>query len=188
VSFAPGAAEHLVRVVGADLGPLAAELEKLAAVSTGEPVTQEQVARLVGVRHGETMYDWRDAVLDGDASRAAGLLGPVLQQSGVTGVRLVTLLGTTVIGVGVVRAAWDNNVRGPRLQDAAYQLQRRARVYGLLPWQEEAQRWARWAPTWPVERIRAAVRMLVKADTALKETTLSDERGLLFDVTMRMLA
>lgn len=188
VSFAPGAAEHLVRVVGAGLGPLAVELEKLAAVSTGEPVTEEQVAALVGVRHGETMYDWRDAVLDGDAARAAGLLGPVLQQSGVTGVRLVTMLGTTVIGVGVVRAAWDKNIRGSRLQDAAYQLQRRARVYGLLSWQEEARRWAMWAPKWPVERIRAAVRMLVEADTALKETTLSDERGILLDVTMRMLA
>ncbi len=186
VSFAPGAAEHLVRIVGAELGPLAAEMEKLAAVSAGEPVTVEQVSALVGVRRGETVYDWRDAVLDGDAGRAATLLGLVLQQSGATGVRLVTLLGTTVIGVGVVRAAYDRGARGSRLQDAAFQLQRRARVYGLLPWQEEARRWAAWAPRWPAERVRAAVRLLVEADTALKGTTLSDERGIVLDLSMRL--
>ncbi|MGH7631029.1 MAG: DNA polymerase III subunit delta [Gemmatimonadales bacterium] len=188
VPFAPAAAEHLVRVVGADLGRLAAELEKLAAVSAGEPVTAEQVSALVGVRHGETIYDWRDAVFDGDAGRAATLLGRVLLQSAVTGVRLVTVLGSTVIGVGVVRAAYDGGARGSRLQDAAFQLQRRARVYGLLTWREEARRWAAWAPRWPADRVRAAVRLLVEADTALKSTTLSDERGILLDVTMRMAA
>lgn len=188
VSFGPGAAEHLVRVVGADLGPLATELEKLAAVANGEPVTEERVAALVGVRRGETTYDWRDAVLDGDVARAAGLVGAVLQQPGVSGVRLVTLLGTTLIGVGVVRAAYDRNLRGSRLHDAAFQLQRRARVYGLLSWQEEARRWAAWAPTWPATRVRAAVRTLLEADTALKGTTLSDERGILLDVTLRLTA
>ena len=186
VSFAAGAAEHLVRVVGADLGPLASELEKLAAVSAGEPVTADQVAALVGVRHGETIFDWRDAVLDGDPGRAAGLLGSVLQQAGVSGVRLVTLLGTTVIGVGIVRAAFDRDVRGARLHDAAFQLQKRARVFGLLSWQEEARRWAAWAPKWPAERVRAAVRTLVEADTALKGTTVSDERGILLDVGFRL--
>lgn len=186
VSFAPGGAEHLVRVVGPELGPLASELEKLAAVATGEPVTEAQVAALVGVRQGETIFDWRDAVLDGDAVRAGTLLAPVLQQSGVTGVKLVTLLGTTVIGVGVVRAAYDRNARGSQLQDAAFQLQRRARVYGLLSWQEEARRWAAWAPKWPATRVRAAVRTLLEADTALKGTTLSAERGILLDVSMRL--
>lgn len=186
VVFAPGAAEHLVRVVGAELGPLAAELEKLAAIGDGEPITEERVAALVGVRHGETMYDWRDAVLDGEPGRAATLLGPVLEQSGVSGVRLVTLLGTTVIGVGAVRAAYDRNVRGARLQDAAFQLQRRARVYGLLSWQDEARRWAAWAPRWPAARVRAAVRLLLEADTALKSTTVSDERGILLDLAFRV--
>jgi DNA polymerase III subunit delta len=186
VTFAPGAAEHLVRVVGPELGPLASELEKLAAVAAGEPVSEDRLASLVGVRHGETIFDWRDAVMSGDAARAAALLGSVLQQSGVSGVKLVTVLGTTVIGVGTVRAAYDRNARESRLQDAAFQLQRRARVYGLLSWQDEARRWAAWAPAWPGPRIRAAIRTLLEADTALKNTTLSDERGILLDVTMRL--
>jgi hypothetical protein len=43
-----------------------------------------------------------------------------------------------------------------------------------------------WAPNWPAPRVRAAVRTLLDADTALKGTTLSDERGILLDVTMRL--
>ncbi len=186
VTFAPGAAEHLVRVIGVGLGPLATELEKLAAVSAGAPVTEAAVASLVGVRHGETMFDWRDAVLENDPGRAATLLETVLEQPGVTGVRLVTLLGTSVIGLGVVRAAYDRGARGSALQDVGFQLQRRARVYGLLSWQEEARRWAAWAPQWPASRIRAAVRDLLEADTALKSTTASDDRGILLDVVFRM--
>lgn len=45
------AARHLVRAVGGELGSLAAELEKLAALPAGEPLTVERVGELVGVRH-----------------------------------------------------------------------------------------------------------------------------------------
>jgi DNA polymerase-3 subunit delta len=186
VAFAPGAAEHLVRVVGPELGPLAAELDKLAAIGGGEPVTEELVASLVGVRHGETIYDWRDAVLEGASGNAATLLGAVLQQSGASGVKLVTLLGTTLIGLGAVRASYDRNVRGARLHDAAFQLMRRTRPFGLLSWQEEARRWCAWAPRWPLARIVAALRLALEADTALKSTTVSDERGILLDLGFRV--
>jgi DNA polymerase-3 subunit delta len=186
IEFSPGAAEHLVRAVGAELGLLAAELEKFAATSSGEPVTQEQVGALVGIRHGETMYDWRDAVLEGDAGRAARLLGAVLQQSGVTGVRLVTLLGTTLIGVAIVRAAYDRKGRGTSLQDVGFQAQRSARPYGLLSWQEESRRWAAWAPGWTGARLRSALGLLLESDTALKSTTVSDERGILLDLVFRL--
>jgi DNA polymerase-3 subunit delta len=185
VTVEPDAAEHLVRAVGTDLAPLASVLEKLAAAADGAAVTAGRVAELVGVRHGETMYDWRDAVFDGDAGRAARLLGPVLGQAGVTGVRLLAVLGTTLVGLGAIRAAYDRNVRGSRLEDAAFQLQRRVRVYGLLSWGEEARRWARWAPAWSPARIRTALRAAVAADTALKSTTISDERGVLTDLVLR---
>ena len=58
------------QAVGSDLGAVAAELQKLAALPPETPLTAEQVGGLVGVRHGETIYDWRDAVLDGDGGRA----------------------------------------------------------------------------------------------------------------------
>jgi len=186
LTLEPDAVEHLVRVLGTDLGPLATELEKLASAADGTAVTAGRVAELVGVRHGETMYDWRDVVFDGDTGRAAQLLAPVLGQAGVSGVRLLTVLGTTLVGLGAIRAAYDRNVRGSRLEDAGVQLQKRARVYGLLSYGEEARRWARWAPAWTPGRIRAALRAAVTADTALKSTTISDERGVLMDLLLRI--
>jgi DNA polymerase-3 subunit delta len=186
VTVEPDAAEHLVRAVGTDLGALASELEKLASAAAGTAITAGRVAELVGVRHGETMYDWRDAVFDGDAGRAARLLGPVLGQAGVTGVRLLTILGATLMGLGVVRAAYDRNVRGRQLEDVAFQLQKRVRVYYLLSWAEEARRWARWSPDWTPGRIRAALRAAVAADLALKSTMISDERGVLTDLVLRI--
>jgi DNA polymerase-3 subunit delta len=180
------AAEHLVRVVGTDLASLASELEKLASAADEAPIAADRVAELVGVRHGETMFDWRDAVFDEEPGRAAQLLGPVLGQAGTSGVRLLTLLGTTLVGLGAVRAAYDRNVRGARLEDAGFQLMRGARLYGLLSWGDEARRWARWAPSWPSSRIRAALAAAVAADVALKSTTISDERGVLMDLVLRL--
>ena len=64
------AADLLVRSVGVSLGELAAELEKLVATSDGLPVTAERVAAVVGIRQGETIHDWRDALFSGEAGPA----------------------------------------------------------------------------------------------------------------------
>lgn len=184
LAMEPEAADHLVRVAGADLGPLAVELEKLAALADQGPVTAERVAAVVGVRRGETAHDWRDAVMEDDAARATALLAPVLAQPGATGVRLVTLLGTTLIGVGAARAALERQGGGPRLETAMFELLLRARPYGLLPYREEARRWARWAARWTGPRIADALRAALAADVALKSTTVSDERGILLDLVL----
>jgi hypothetical protein len=90
------------------------------------------------------------------------------------------------VALGVVRAAYDRGLKGRQLEDAGFQLQKRLRHFGLLSWGEEARRWARWAPDWPSGRIRAALRAAVAADTALKSTTISDERGVLTDLVLRI--
>lgn len=186
VVFAPGAAEHLLKCTGTDLGAIRLELDKLGALPPGTEVTIEQVGDLVGVRHGETQFDWRDAVLDGDAARGVKLIERVLEQSGMSGVKLVTLLGTTLVGLGVTRAAYDRNVRGSQLERTAFDALRAARPFGLGSWKEETAHWARWAPHWPAARLRAALDATLSTDRALKSTTLSDERGLLADLVMRL--
>ena len=87
------AVEHLLATVGDDLGHAARELEKLGAAADG-PVTLALVQDMVGVRRGETLHDWVDLVLAREPARAVGLVDIVLQQSGITGVRMVTALGT----------------------------------------------------------------------------------------------
>jgi DNA polymerase-3 subunit delta len=180
------AARHLVRAVRGELASLAGELDKLAALPAGEPLTVERVGELVGVRQGETIFDWRDAVLEDRTGPAVHLLGGLLDQPGNSGVKLVTMLATTLIGVGIARTHYDRRLRGKALDEAVFGVIRRNRVYGLLSWGEEKGRWLRWAPSWPAARVAEGLRSILMADRALKETTISDERGILTDMVLRM--
>ncbi len=186
VTLEDAAADHLLAATGNDLGSVSAELQKLASLPAGAPLTVEQVGGLVGIRHGETIYDWRDAVLDGEPGRAAAMIGRLLDQPAVTAVRLVTLLGTSLAGVGLARAHHDKGVRGGRLQQLVFDRLRQLRLFGLPDWKAESARWAGWAAVWPPGRIREALRAARDADLGLKSTTISDECGILTDLVLRL--
>jgi DNA polymerase-3 subunit delta len=180
------AVDHLLTATGGELGQVTAELEKLRALPADAPFTVAQIGTLIGVRHGETMVDWRDAVLDGAAGRAARLTGPLLDQPGVTAVKLITLLGTSLLGVGLARAHFDRRTRSGALAGLLFTRIRELRLYGLPDWKAESARWARWAETWPAGRVGAALRATRDADQALKSTTVTDERGILIDLVLRL--
>jgi DNA polymerase-3 subunit delta len=186
VSLEDAAADHLLAATGGELGGIASELEKLRALPPEPPLTADQVGALVGVRHGETVYDWRDAVLDGEAGRAGRMIGPLLDQSGVTAVRLVSLLGTSLVGVGLARSHYDRRVRGGQLERLVLDRLRQLRIFGLPDWKSESGRWARWAAAWPAGRVRDGLRAARQADQALKNTVISDERGVLTDLVLRL--
>jgi hypothetical protein len=182
----PETLRHLVRSVGSDVGALQSELAKLASLPSGETLTPERLGELVGVRHGETQWDWRQAVLNGETGRAVAVLLTVLGQPGVSGVRLVMQLGTALVGLGITRTLYDKGLRGPKLEDAVFKVLLRNRPYGLLGYKEEAASWAQCAPQWPVSRIRAALQAARTTDESLKNTTVSDERGLLTDLVLQV--
>jgi hypothetical protein len=114
------------------------------------------------------------------------MIAPLLDQSGVTAVRLVTLLGTSLAGVGLARSHYDRRVRGGSLQQLVFEKLRQLRLFGLPDWKAESGRWARWAAAWPASRIREALRAARDADQAIKSTTISDERGILIDLVLRL--
>ncbi len=186
VTFAPGAADHLIAAVGGDLGALRSETSKLAGLASDGPATVEQIGSLVGVHHGETVHDWRDAVLGGDPDKASSLIEPVLNQSGMTAVRMLTTLGTSLVGLGVTRSHYDSGKRGRALESAVYYSVRAARPFGLLQWKVEAANWASWAPDWPEPRIRAAIDAARMADERLKGTRISKDLGVLTDLVIRL--
>jgi DNA polymerase-3 subunit delta len=186
--LAPEAAEHLVKAVGAELSVLRAEVAKLTSLPEGTEVTLALIGDLVGVRHGETIGDWRDAVLDDDVRRATALVEPVLSQSGVSGVKLVTLLGTTLIGVQLARAQYDAGMRGRTLEQWLGNAIFRLRPFGLPDWRSEPKRWARWAERWSAERLRTALAATLAADQSLKNTTLRDEASTMLDLVLQLAA
>jgi len=182
----PEAARHLVRAVDADLATLESELAKLASLPEGQHLTAAAVGELVGVRHGETLWDWRDAVLDGRPGPAVKLAAAVLAQPGSSGVRLVSQLGTALVGIGIARSYYDRGMRGRTLEDGLFRMLLKHRPQGLLGYRDEAARWARWAPDWPASRVRSALRAASETDIALKSTTVSDELGLITGLMLRI--
>jgi len=186
ITFAEHAAEHLAAACLHDLGFIRSELEKLATLPGGTPITREQVGELVGIRHGETLEDWVDAVLGDQTAKALGLVKRVLEQSGMYGVRMVSTLGTALIGLRLARTHYDKGGRGRALASVLLGRLRQVRPYGLGNWDTTVRNWSRWAETWPESRIRLATRAALKADMALKGTRVSDEYGIITDLVLRL--
>jgi DNA polymerase-3 subunit delta len=187
VALTPDAREHLLRATSGDMGLLGAECAKLAGLGGGDPVDRETVAALVGVRHGETVDDWRDAVLRDDLGRATALLPGVLGQGGVSGVRLAFTLGASLLALGWIRAvARDRRLRGGALLPIIM----RECLYPNRPLVGDYQSFARTAvdvvADWPLARIRAGVRAVLASDVALKSTTISSEEGILTDLVLQL--
>src|SRR5216117_938127 len=185
-TLAPEAGELLLASVGNDLSGLARELEKLAPLCAGRPATRDEVAALVGVRRGETLQDLADAALERRAADAARLVEPVLEQAGVTGVRILTALGTAVIGTALARAELDRGTPRGRLTAVLLQHLRLARPFGLGDWGETAARWARWAEGWTSGELAQALRLARDADRALKSTTVRDEAGIVTQLVLQL--
>jgi DNA polymerase-3 subunit delta len=180
------AAEHLVVALGTDLGSLSAELAKLASLPDNVPITLEQVGTVVGIRRGETLLDWRTAVIQDQSALAVSLVPCILAQPGMSGVKMVTALGTSLLGLAVTRKFHDRGLRGRGLEDAVFKALLRSRPSGLFGYKEEASRWAQVVGRWPASRSSGALRAALEADQALKNTSISDERGVLTDLVLRL--
>ncbi|NIM48924.1 MAG: DNA polymerase III subunit delta [Gemmatimonadales bacterium] len=187
LAVTPEAIDHLVEASAGDLSHLAREIEKLAAAAPDDgPLGLQDVAQLVGIRRGETPHDWIAAVLAQDSSRAAEMLGHVLDGSGITGVRLVGMLGTALVGVRLARALLDEDLPPGRTVRRTFEHIRRARPPGLRSWRTEAEGWTAAARNWTAAELDAAIRATFEADLALKSTTISDEAGILTDLVFKM--
>lgn len=186
LTIEPAAAALLVEAVGCDLGAIAQEMEKLAVIAVERAATAEDVTAVVGVRHGETIHDLIDAAVERRAAAAAALVEPVLGQAGVTGVRIVTALGTALLGTALARAELDRGTPRARLEDTMFRHLVAARPFGLRNWKEEAARWSRWATLWAAADLRRGLRLALEADRALKGTTLSDDRGLVTQLVLAL--
>lgn len=189
LAMEPEALEHLIRVVGPDLARLRTELDKLAAAyGAAGPLSETQVALLVGVHRGETVDDWVEAVVRRDWPWALALTDVVLPQAGVTAVRMVMALGTELIGLRLARALAEGGAAGPRLEGAILEHLRRIRPAGVRNWATQARIWATAAAHWSGPALARAIRATYQADRALKATTVSDDRATLRTLVLSLAA
>jgi DNA polymerase III subunit delta len=186
VTLDRAAGELLLTAVGNDLSTLGRELDKLAAVTagSGRAVTADDVTALVGVRRGETIIELVEAALERRAARAAQLVEPVLEQAAMSGVKIVSLLGTHLVGTALVRSERDRGVPPARLVDTLHRQMQSVRPFGLRSYREEAARWAAWSGLWSARELGQALRAALAADNALKTATVSDDRGIVTQLVL----
>jgi len=186
VTLDPKAAAHLIAAVGADLGHVAMEIEKLAAASPADaPVTVDDVARMVGIRSGETLPDWVGAALARDIVRGVRLLAVVLPQTGVNGVRMVMALGTAMTGTRFARSLLDGGSSPGAAEGAILRHLQAARPPQIGVWKDEAHRWVTAAGRWTAAELDEALRALQQADRSLKTTGVTEEEGILTSLLLR---
>ena len=162
------------------------ELDKLAVLVVGRPAGPADVTTLVGVRHGETLQDLVDAATTREPARAAQLVERVLSQGGMSGVRIVTALGTAMMGVALARAELDRGTPAARLTDAVFRHLLAARPFGLRSYKVEAGQWAEWGERWKAPELRRALRLALSTDQALKTSGVSDDAGLLRQLVLSL--
>lgn len=187
VSIDATAREHLIRATGGDLGMLGAEIDKLAGLDGSGPFGVEVVGALVGVKFGETPDDWRDAVLRDDTSKALTLLPKLLEQTGNSGVKLVTILGTSLLALRWARAtaertrSRDHALAGKIKTDLLFKVRPQIGNYDSI-----SRLLAEVVGKWSLARLEAATALALQADMSLKNTTISDEGGIVTDLILAL--
>ncbi|OGU01219.1 MAG: DNA polymerase III subunit delta [Gemmatimonadetes bacterium GWC2_71_10] len=180
------ATAHLFDVVGDDLAQLAAELAKLKSAVGSRVATAADVADLVGVRRGETVHEFTDAVTARRFTDAAGMVQHLLNAPGQSGVTLVMALGTALTSVAYARALQEKGGRG-----AAYELKQAffaARPFGVRDYEERSARWSTDAAGWTAAGLDVAMAALLRADKRLKATTAAGEAEILTEALLGMAA
>jgi len=198
VSVTTDAAELLQQAVGNDLQLLAAELDKCASYALGAAerrgeqhaaeIDVDAVSAVVGVRRGETVTDLLDAVARQDAAAAIPLINHVLGQPKVTGVQVVMMLSTQAFALTYGRARRDAGVPTNRLPAEFFAFLKETGGYPGRPWSEAASAWTKVTDLWSASACERALALLLDADIALKETTVSNVEQTMMSLVLSLCA
>lgn len=187
-SIDSGAVELLVSAVGDDTALLSAELDKLLSFTGGEEITRHAVGEIVGIRHGETLGDLLDAVLERNARRSIELLRVVLAQPKVTGVSIIMALTVQTLALAWGRAAREEGMSASQLEREFFNLLREGKAFPGRSWGEATKAWARSLPRWNAAALDYSLHALIAADVALKETTVATEEQIVSTCLLAMCA
>lgn len=171
-TITPEAATLLIQAVGDDLSQLAVELEKLASFCA-EQIDERAVSDVVGVRRGETLGDFLDAVAMKEVSVALGLIPIVMQLPKTSGVSVVMALTAQTLALAYGEAALASGVAQRNLFAELMALLKETGAYPGRPWGEAVTSWAKHSARGNAADLDTALGALLVADAALKDTRLS---------------
>jgi DNA polymerase-3 subunit delta len=185
--ISPEAIELLQGAVGTDLHQLVAELDKLASYAHGRDIEESDVSAIVGIKRGETMADFLDQVAQRNAGRAMELLPHVLAQPKTSAVQLVMALATQTIALAWGKARIDEGLSQGRLQGEYFNFLKQAgSAFTGRSWGSAAQAWAQSVNRWSHGSLDRALKGLLDADIALKETKFSSDEQIVATLILSM--
>lgn len=193
IGIATDAVQLLQQAVGNDLQMLAGELDKCASYMLGRnpnatTIDTDGVSAVVGVRRGETVTDLLDAVARHDAATAVNLLSHVLGQPKVTAVHVIMMLTTQAFALSYGRARREAGVPTNRLSAEFFTFLKETGGYPGRPWGEAASAWTKEVDGWNTQSCERALELLLHADIALKDTTVSDAEQTMMSLTLALCA
>ncbi|MEO7358774.1 MAG: DNA polymerase III subunit delta [Gemmatimonadaceae bacterium] len=193
MAIADDAAQLMQQAVGNDLQMLAGELDKCASYMLGlddnaSSIDADAVSAVVGVRRGETVADLLDAVARHDAAAAVHLLPHVLNQPKMSGVVLVMMLSTQTFALAHGRARREAGISTSRLPQEFFAFLKEAGGYPGRPWGEAASAWTKEVDGWSTRSCERALELLLDADMALKDTTISDAEQTMTSLVLALCA
>jgi DNA polymerase-3 subunit delta len=146
------------------------------------------VSAVVGIRRGETVTDLLDAVARQDAAAAVALVGHVLSQPKVSTVQVVMMLSTQAFALALGRARRDGGVPTNRLPQEYFAFLKETGGYPGRPWGEAASAWTKVTDQWSASACEQALALLLEADIALKESTVSNDEQILMSLVLGLCA
>lgn len=182
-----GAVTLLQEAAGTDLGQLRVELDKLVSFTGGGPINEAAVSAVVGVRPGETMGDFLDAIARRDSTSALEMLPVVLQQPKASAVTTVMALTAQTLALGWAQAARERGTHPAKLSGDLFNLLKESgSVYTGRSWGEFVATCARASDVWSAQAIDDALDALLTADACLKDTRLSSDEQLLATLVLAL--
>jgi len=184
-----GAAKLLQESVGTDLSQLKTELDKLGdfAAGGGGTINEAMVSAVVGVRPGETLGDFLDAVARRDAATALAMLPAILEQPKTSAVTMLMALGAQTIAIGWAQAARSRGTSPSKLSGDLFTLLKESgSVYTGRSWGEFVSSCVRASEQWSADAVDDALEALLEAESAFKETRLSSDEQLLASMLPRV--
>jgi len=175
-----GAVTLLQEAVGTELAQLRVELDKLAAFTGGGVIDEAAVSAVVGVRPGETLGDFLDAVARRDAVAALGMLDTVMQQPKSSAVTTVMALSAQTLAIAWAQSARERGVHAGKLtQDLFSLLKESGSVFTGRSWGEFVATCVRESERWSPAAIDDALDALLEADKTLKDSRVSSDEQVL---------
>jgi DNA polymerase-3 subunit delta len=182
-----GAVTLLQEAVGTDLAQLKVELDKTSSFTGGAAINEAAVSAVVGVRPGETMGDFLDAVARRDAARALAMIPTVLEQPKANAVTMIMALTSQTLVVGWAQAARARGTTSARLSKELYDLLKESgSVFTGRSWGEFVSSCVRASDTWTADAVDEALAALLDTDSAIKESRLSSDEQLLATLVLRL--